>query len=157
MANLSELMSESAHQLGGTPMAVQVDNVNCAETDGSTLFYNSQFMSDLESAAGTDGIRFVVAHELGHQVGGMEQGGHSAEFMADAFAARALAQSGCQFSAIEKVFSFLGPGVSDSHPSSSSRIAHASTAFTNARYDLAGTSDVETPAKSNMHEHDLAI
>jgi hypothetical protein len=157
MANLSELMSETAHQLGGTPMAVQPDNVNCAETDGSTLFYNTRFMSDLESAAGTDGVRFVIAHELGHQVGGMEVGGHSAEFMADDFATRALAQSGAQFSAIEKVFSFLGPGGSESHPTSSSRISRASAAFTNARDDFAGPTEIEKPQKSNMHEHDLAI
>lgn len=155
MANLSDMMSETATQLGGRPMATREDNVSCAETDGSTLFYSGSFMSALESHAGSDGVRFVVAHELGHQIGGMEIGGHAGEFMADAYAARALAQSGGDFSAIASVFSFLGEdGSSETHPSNGARLERARIAYNNERAELG---EVKIPKRVSKGDRDLAI
>lgn len=158
MANLSELMTDSARKMGASPMGMQADDVECAETDGKTLFYNHQFMADLEGAAGSDGVRFVVAHELGHRVGGMEVGGHTGEFMADEYAARCLARSGASFASISAVFSFLGSDSSAEHPSSSSRVEHAHKHFVNAKEELAESSEVPTKLDNEKaHKHDLAI
>lgn len=157
MANLSDMMSETAKQMGGRPMAVQSDDVSCAETDGSTLFFSSAFMSSLESHAGSDGVRFVVAHELGHQVVGMDVGGHAGEFAADAFAARALAHAGGNFSAIASVFGFLGESDASTHPSNSARVAAARTAYVNARAELGEVSETKKTTGNKSHERDLAI
>lgn len=127
--NVTEMMDDAALQLGATPMRIKSDDVTGAETDGSTMFYDPGFMSQVQSAAGEDGVRFIVAHELGHQVGGMYVGGHAGEFMADDYAARALARMGASFSAIESVFSFLNANESKSHPSSSARLSNARKAY----------------------------
>lgn len=158
MANLGDMMAETANEMGGRALSMRSDDVECAETDGATLFYSHGFMSSLENAAGSDGVRFVVAHELGHQVAGMEIGGHAGEFMADEFAARALARSGGDFSAIASVFSFLpDSGGSESHPSNGSRIARAREAFVNARAENCEYRETAKPVANRDHEHDLAI
>ena len=127
--NVNEMMDDAAFQLDATPMRIKSDDVSGAETDGSTMYYDPGFLSQVQSAAGDDGVRFIVAHELGHQVGGMYVGGHAGEFMADEYAARAMARMGASFGAIESVFGFLNASESKSHPSSSARLANARRAY----------------------------
>ncbi len=157
MANLGEMMTETTRAMGGTPLALTTDTVENAATDGASLFYNPSFFSQLESAAGDDGVRFVIAHELGHQVNGLSMGGHAGEYAADAFAARALARAGGNFAAISSVFTFLGGEACDSHPSSSSRMSRAHAAFVNARAELWESDHQERPARQVGYDRDLAI
>lgn len=157
MANLGEMMGETVRDMGGTALQFTVDRVENAETDGRTMFYNPSFFSNLEAAAGADGVRFVLAHELGHQVNGMEMGGHAGEFAADEFAVRALARAGAKFSAIASVFSFLGGDATESHPSSSARETRAYSVYKNARAELAEIEPVEQPSRSIGIDLDLAI
>src|SRR5262249_20892669 len=89
------MMKDAAESMDVAPMTiVSGSHIQNAETDGSTLFYNEEFMSSLAVSAGEDGVRFVVAHELGHQLHGMGNSGHEAEYMADEYAAQHLAQIG---------------------------------------------------------------
>lgn len=133
MANLDLLVGEAAEDMGAVPLVMRAEDVPYAETDGSSMFYNPSFMSDVENHAGEDGVRFILAHEMGHQVGGMDNGGHGGEFMADEYAARCLARMGASFESIANVFSMLNSPGSETHPASSARASHAERVFREER------------------------
>lgn len=157
MANLKDLMEETAEHMGARPLTPQVGAYSgTAETDGESFFYDAHFMQHIESLAGEDGVRFVVAHEMGHQVGGMHNGGHDGEFMADEFAARAMASMGADFDAIASVFSFLDAPGSETHPSTSSRSSRARGVYQAARGEaLADEADWDDSAdKKKLKERD---
>jgi hypothetical protein len=126
-ADITQLAQETAKEMGATPLDVKVDNIGGVETDGRSFFYNPSALEEIGSAAGDDGLRFVVAHELGHQMGGMYVGGQSGEFMADDYAARALARSGGDIQAISGVFSVVDE--SPTHPAPVQRDARARAAY----------------------------
>jgi len=161
-ADITSLISETAGQMGAVPMAASAEDVNCAETDGQTLFYNSSFMSQIESVGGEDGVRFVVAHEMGHQLGGMDNGGHEGEFMADEYATRCLVQMGADFESISGVFGMLhsmNPTGSETHPAAGSRLHRAEQIFHGERKKGVGIDDsVDTDTKKvNPNVKDLAL
>lgn len=156
MATIEKLIEEMADDMGATPLRAKDDAVNYAETDGETLFYNAGFMRSIEVAAGEDGLRFVVAHEMGHQLYGMGHGGHEAEFMADEFAARSLARVGGDLGSITSVFNLLNSPSSDSHPASSSRHARAKDAYQIEREYVDADSEAIAKPKTAV-ARDLAI
>jgi hypothetical protein len=136
MAEINKMMGEIADKMGVEPLGVTSAEVQNAETDGSTLFFNPSFMSSIEAAAGEDGVRWVFAHELGHQVGGMHVCGHEGEFMADEFATRSLVQMGGSFDSIEQTLNFLhsmSPEENETHPAPRSRAAKAASVFQQER------------------------
>jgi hypothetical protein len=144
MSTIEGLMHEMAGVMGATPLAAKSDNVNCAETDGKTFFYNPEFMARIETAGGEDGVRFVLAHEMGHQVGGMENDGHAGEYMADELATRALAQMGADFDGIAGVFGELdklNPHGTETHPAASVRKAQAHNVHRKAPKELEAEDD----------------
>src|SRR5687767_13640813 len=100
MADLQKLVSEQASVMGvgGVPVVEDPDD-NAASTDGKSIYFNSSFMSKIESSAGEGGLRFVLAHELGHIADGMG-GGHGAELSADQFGARSVAAMGYDSKAV---------------------------------------------------------
>lgn len=154
MADISKLINETAAHMGATPMNAESADVNCAETDGHTLFYNTSFMSQIESVGGEDGLRFVVAHELGHQVGGMDNGGHAGEFMADEFATRCLVEMGADFESISGVFGMLhgmNPHGSETHPAAGSRSMRAQTVFENERRNGVGVEEEIAPETKRVN------
>ena len=161
-ADITKLIDETAAHMGAVPMAASAEDVNCAETDGQTLFYNSSFMSQIESVGGEDGVRFVVAHEMGHQVGGMENDGHAGEFMADEYATRCLVEMGADFDSIKGVFGMLhgmNPTGSETHPAASARASKAEQLFHSERKRGVGIDDdvgVEGK-KLNPNVKDLAL
>ena len=151
--DLDELALETAKEMGATPMDVKTDDIQGVETDGKSLFYNPYTMSRIGTAGGDDGLRFVVAHELGHQVGGMDVGGHKGEFMADDYAARALARAGGDVKGISGVFSVITE--SPTHPSVRDRESRAMKAF---REEPKGLDDVTMHKPTGTKEvGDLAI
>ena len=74
MSTLTNDMWEARHSVGGLGMAM-------------ARAVRHSFLDGLETAAGADGVRFAVAHELGPQVGGIGVEGHEGEYMADAYGA----------------------------------------------------------------------
>ncbi len=163
MKDMKELMRETAETMGAVPLAVTPDNVSCAETDGATFFYSSSFMNEIEAAGGEDGVRFVLAHEMGHQVGGMDNGGHEGEFMADEFATRALAQMGADFESIQGVFAKLEGMRSEespTHPMPRSRLTRSQQIFQQEKRNGVGMDEVmleDDTRKHNPNVKDLSL
>src|SRR5262249_45057532 len=154
------MMKDAAESMDVAPMTiVSGSHIQNAETDGSTLFYNEEFMSSLAVSAGEDGVRFVVAHELGHQLHGMGNSGHEAEYMADEYAAKHLAQIGGDVEAISGVMTYLhilSPDANETHPAPSSRAARANNVFRKERANVAEDVSMDLDTK-NPNVKDLAI
>lgn len=129
------LVSEQAASMGMSPLPVVMEETGNASTDGQNIFLNLQWMTELESTAGEGGVRFVLAHELGHVADGMG-GGHSAELSADAFAARSLARSGHDAGAIDAVGTKLNDTASATHPAASQRVSSARSTHSHERETL---------------------
>jgi len=128
MADMTQLANEQAQMMGLSPVPVIAEAGGNASTDGSHIFYDPNFMSGIESSAGEAGLRFVLAHELGHIYNGMA-GGHEGELSADAFAARSLAKMGLGTEGIDGVAAHLNSSATSTHPASTQRAAHAKTAY----------------------------
>jgi hypothetical protein len=156
MADITALINETAAHMGARPLGAEACDVNCAETDGHTLFYNSTFMSQIEAAGGEDGVRFVVAHEMGHQLGGMDNGGHGGEFMADEYATRCLVEMGADFESIRGVFGMLhgmNPHGSETHPAAGSRASRAQTIFESERRNGVGIQEEIVPEHKHVNRN----
>jgi hypothetical protein len=129
MSKYGKIADEQARLMGAASLPVHEAPVANLETDGQAIWVNPAFASEIESSAGEDGLRFVLAHELGHAHCGMHHCGHHGEFLADEFAARSLALHGGDVAAIAGVFGMLDPHDSASHPASGSRASLASSVF----------------------------
>jgi hypothetical protein len=132
MATIGNLAAEQANLMGTGAVPVVHEDDGYASTDGQAIYVNPSFISSVESAAGEGGVRFVIAHELGHIAQGMG-GGHSAELEADQFAARSLAAAGFEQEAISGVMSILPSDTSETHPGSATREGVALKAFNSER------------------------
>lgn len=126
MADYGRIVDEQASLMKAHTMPVSVGaDVENAETDGHSIYVNPSFMSQVESSAGEDGVRFVLSHELGHAYNGMALGGQSGEFAADSFATRSVALAGGSFESIGAVFGMLGSSDTETHPGSGRRATAA--------------------------------
>lgn len=139
-----KLVDEQAAVMGVQPLPVVTENEGSAATDMSHLFINPSFASELHQSSGEAGLRFVVAHELGHARGGAG-GGHEGELSADRWAAHSLVHAGLGPEAIDGVMAKLDSTPTESHPGPAQRQSHARAAWA-AAFDakaLARTSDVD--------------
>jgi predicted Zn-dependent protease len=118
-----------------------------ASTDGHSIYVNPQFMSKIDSSAGEGGVRFVLAHELGHVHNGM-CGGHDGELFCDEFGARSIAAMGYDEKVIHSVMAELSSDATDTHPASSTRATRASQAHAAA---LKSSAEVTAPAAEVTH------
>ena len=76
--DLQRLVDEQARVMGVQSMPVKTENKGSAATDRVNIFVNPSFASSVMSSAGSNGMRFVLAHELAHARAGCP-GGHSGE------------------------------------------------------------------------------
>lgn len=127
--NYQALVSEQAAMLSVPALPVVTDERDSASTDGARIFLGPQFMHNVFAAGGEGGVRFVLAHELGHTAIGMGLGGPTAELEADRIAARSVAALGFDLDAIAGVMSLLPSQQSESHPGSGQRMASATVEF----------------------------
>jgi hypothetical protein len=123
------LVNEQAASMGVSPLPVEEQNFGSAATDLSKIFINPSFAERVHSTSGIDGLRFVLAHELGH-ARGSAGGGHSGEHAADRWAAQSVAKMGVSFEAITGVMSHLNQSATDSHPGAGDRVTQARDAYT---------------------------
>jgi predicted Zn-dependent protease len=128
MADLNKLVAEQASVMGVGAVSVVPEDDGYASTDGKAIFVNPSFMSRIESSAGEAGLRFVLAHELGHIHQGMA-GGHSGELDADKFGARSVAAMGYDFHSISQVMKHLPNETTKTHPGAGTREASARAAY----------------------------
>lgn len=124
MMNYQQLLSEQAAEMGMTAPAVVLETTGNASTDGRQVYVNPNWMARIEADSGEGGVRFVLAHELGHCADGMSQG-HGGELRADQFAARSISRTGFGFDTIEVVGKHLNQEATSSHPASPQRIGQA--------------------------------
>ena len=124
MPSYSQLVDEQAAVMGVTGVPVVEENFGNASTDGSAIFINRDFFSKVESAAGEGGVRFVLAHELGHIHQGM-CGGHEGELSCDEFGARSVAAKGFGSQVIHNVMGALNAESTATHPGAGSRAKRA--------------------------------
>ncbi len=115
-----KLLNDQAAAMDVRSLNVTEEDGGNASTDGKQIYLDPTFMQSVRGTAGEGGVRFVLAHELGHTVQGM-RGGHAAEIDADRFAARSLARLGIDFGAVSGVMGLLGGADSKTHPSGSKR------------------------------------
>jgi len=106
------------------PMPVTLEADGNAATDGQKIYVNPQWMAGVEASAGEGGVRFVMAHELGHANQGMG-GGHAAELNADRFAARSIARQGYDFDVVQQTMSRLNQTSTKTHPGAGQRLTNA--------------------------------
>lgn len=132
MADLNKIVSEQANIMGIRSVPLVEEETGNASTDGKAVFVNPQFMSKIESSGGEGGVRFVIAHELGHIAAGMG-GGPQAELDADQLAARSVAAAGVNRSSIQAVMTHLPDESTDSHPGAGAREAVALQAYQQER------------------------
>ncbi len=137
MTDISQLLREQAQAMGMSAVPLVPEGDGMASTDGNAVFYNPSFMSDIESTAGEAGLRFILAHELGHIHNGMT-GGHRGELEADAFAARSLATLGYGTDSIDGVAAHLNTSATATHPSAAVRASAAKSAHSTAESKTAG-------------------
>lgn len=149
MASLSKIASEQASIMGIGSVPIQNESDGYASTDGENIYVNPSFLANVEASAGEGGVRFVIAHELGHIAHGMG-GGHQAELDADQFAARSVAAAGFDAEAISGVMSILPGEASDSHPGAGTREGVALKAFENERTQI----DLEDDSKRKKVKKD---
>lgn len=128
MANMQDMLNEVAGAMGVAPLPVKTRNKGNAATDGSTIYFNPRFLGKVSASSGEGGVRFVLAHELGHARQGMT-GGHAGELAADQFAARSVATLGFGWDAISGVMDQLPSTSSRSHPGSGERSGTARTVW----------------------------
>ncbi|MCC6994149.1 MAG: hypothetical protein IT370_05925 [Deltaproteobacteria bacterium] len=119
-----KMVDEQAAVMGVMPCPVKLDDKGSAATDRKSIFINPSFASKVAATAGVNGIRFVLAHELGHARGGAD-GGHSGEFAADQWATQSLVRAGIGAEPIEGVMSMLPASDSKSHPGANARADRA--------------------------------
>jgi predicted Zn-dependent protease len=120
MSKYSRLVVEQADAMDMNAVSIVENDEPYASTDGHSIFVNPQFMSKIDSNAGEGGVRFVIAHELGHIHQGMTAGPAS-ELQCDEFAARSIAATGQDESVIPAVMRELNSEATESHPGSSER------------------------------------
>lgn len=91
MLVMTNVVLGAGHSVGGFGIEMARSDLSRAvEIDGHWRRDSRPIMDNLETAAGADGVRCAVAHELGHQVGGMgieSHEGHEGEYLADAYGA----------------------------------------------------------------------
>lgn len=124
MSTMQALADEQARSMGVASLPVQSQSDGNAATDGKAIFFNANFMQTVRSSAGDGGVRFVLAHEIGHARTGMG-GGHKGELTADRWAARSVARLGFGWEAVSGVMRLLDPAASSTHPGRSTRACHA--------------------------------
>jgi hypothetical protein len=122
------LVNEQAASMGVSPLPVEEQSFGSAATDLSKIFINPSFAERVHSTSGLDGLRFVLAHELGHARGNAG-GGHSGEHAADRWAAQSVAKMGVGFEAITGVMGHLNQAATDSHPGAGDRVNQARDAY----------------------------
>jgi hypothetical protein len=129
------LVDEMAAAMNVSSVPVQEQSHGSAATDLSTIFINPKFAASVESKSGVNGIRFVLAHELGHARGGA-RGGHEGEYAADRWAAQSIARLGLSSDPIHGVMSTLNSKSTATHPAGSDRASAAQSAWEEASRPL---------------------
>ena len=122
--DLQRLVDEQARVMGVQSMPVKTENKGSAATDRVNIFVNPSFASSVMSSAGSNGMRFVLAHELAHARAGCP-GGHSGELAADRWATRSLVRAGIDMEPVDKVMAMLHGPATKSHPGSTERAENA--------------------------------
>lgn len=126
-----KLVDEQAAAMNVSTVPVKEQPFGNAATDKSTIFINSKFAAKIYSSSGVNGVRFVLAHELGHARGGAG-GGHAGEYAADRWAAESVANKGIGHDAITGVMSNLNKEATETHPAAADRAAAAQSAWMQA-------------------------
>lgn len=126
-----KIVEEQARAMNVTACPVQEQGFGSAATDLSTIYINPRFADKIYGTSGLNGIRFVLAHELGHARGGA-RGGHEGEHLADRWAAQSVARVGVGFDAISGVMSHLNQQATKSHPGAGERASAAQSAWSEA-------------------------
>lgn len=126
-----KMVDEQARVMNVASMPVREDDRGSAATDLSTIFINPKFAAKIAGTSGENGVRFVLAHELGHARGGA-RGGHEGEYAADRWAAQSVARLGIGFDAIKGVMSHLNLHDTKSHPAAGARAAQAQDEWTSS-------------------------
>jgi hypothetical protein len=130
MASFRKDMAEVADEHDvRTPRVVRSNDVVDARTDGNSVYYNPQFTNQLRADGGDGATQFVAAHELEH-IQSQNPESRGEELAADRFAARTLARTDGDVSAIMEVFGHLAePLPEQAHPATGVRERQAVHAF----------------------------
>jgi hypothetical protein len=122
------MLEEQAKAMGVSAVPVEEEEGGKGSTDGDTIYVNREFFSDIEDRAGEGGVRFILAHELGHIEHGMA-GGPEAELECDEFGARSIAATGFGAGAIRNVMGALNQTATETHPGAAERTQRALSAY----------------------------
>ena len=137
--NYQQLVDEQANAMGVSSLPVETESTGNAATDLKRIFINPDFASQIHTTAGINGIRFVLAHELGHaRAPGGAAATHDGELAADRWAAQSIARIGIGLSPAEAVMRSLHPHATETHPGSDTRMGAVQVAWE-------GESRVEAP------------